>query len=94
MRSSNYNKCMLTGIISKLYNAQGNITIKAIIIGSKTVHEKDISWSNLILGKDALTHIKVNIIRLLLIPSIKPLIIPSVIGDSKLLLCMLNASFI
>lgn len=32
--------------------------IRDITIGSKTVQQYDINWSNLILGKDALTHIK------------------------------------
>ena len=51
---------MLLGIISKLYTIQGIITTKAITIGNNIVHEKDINWSKRILGKDALTQIKVN----------------------------------
>ena len=40
---------------------QGTNTIKAITIGNNTVQENDISWSKRILGKEALTQIKVNI---------------------------------
>ena len=35
--------------------------INPIIIGNKTVQQKDINWSNRILGKEALTQIKTNI---------------------------------
>ena len=35
----NYNKGILYGIISKLYNIQGTSMIKAITIGSKTVQQ-------------------------------------------------------
>ena len=63
---------MLLGIISQLYIKQGINTIKAITIGSNTVQEKDISWSKRILGKEALTQIKINIIRQDLIPIVSP----------------------
>ena len=59
---------------------QGTITIKAITIGNKTVQEKDISWSKRILGKDALTHIKMKIITHDFIPIVKPYINPSIKG--------------
>ena len=48
--------------MSKLYTTHGNNTIKAITIGNSIVQEKDINWSKRILGKEALTHINVNII--------------------------------
>jgi hypothetical protein len=51
---------MFIGMISKLYNMQGINTIKLITKGSKTVQQYDINWSNLILGKEALIHIKIN----------------------------------
>lgn len=35
----NYNKGILHGIISKLYNIQGTSIIKAITIGNKTVQQ-------------------------------------------------------
>ena len=36
--------------------------MKAKTKGNKTVQQKDINWSKRILGKDALTHININII--------------------------------
>ena len=63
---------MLTGIISKLYKIQGTKTINAITIGKRIVQLKDIYWSYLIRGKDALTQINVNTIRQVLIPTLKP----------------------
>ena len=79
---------MLLGIISKLYVIQGNITINAITIGSNIVHENDISWSNLILGNEALTHINTKIIIQLFTPIIRPYIIPSTKGldDNSIIL--------
>lgn len=77
---------MLQGRISKLYIIHGIKIINAIIIGNNIVHEKDISWSKRILGKDALTHIKVNTIKLAFSPKDKPYIAPSTIGDSVILL--------
>lgn len=61
------------------YVIQGIIIINAIIIGNKTVQQNDISWSKRILGKEALTHIKVKTKLEALNPndilSIKPCII-------------------
>ena len=57
---------------------QGINTIKAIIIGSKIVQENDINWSKRILGKEALTHININIIIQDLIPKDKPYNNPSI----------------
>ena len=39
-------------------------------IGNSTVQQNDINWSNLILGNEALTHIKINTIIELLIPKV------------------------
>ena len=61
---------MLLGNISNPYNIQGMIIIKATTIGNKTVQQKDINWSKRILGKLALTQIKVKIITGALIPNI------------------------
>ena len=52
---------MLLGIISKLYNIQGTNIMNATTIGNNIVQQKVINWSNLIRGKDALIHIKINI---------------------------------
>ena len=52
---------ILEGIISKLYRIQGTNITKAITIGNNIVQQKDINWSKRILGKDALTHININI---------------------------------
>ena len=38
-----YNKCILLGNISKLYNIQGTNIIKAITIGNNIVQQKDIN---------------------------------------------------
>ena len=62
---------------------QGTKTIKAIIIGNNIVQEKDINWSKRILGKEALTHIKIKIIIQDLIPIVKPYIIPSIKGKER-----------
>ncbi len=51
---------MLVIYILKLYNIQGIKIIKAKTIGNNTVQQKDINWSKRILGKEALTQIKVN----------------------------------
>ena len=59
-------------MISKLYKIQGTNTIKAITIGNKTVQQKDINWSNLILGKEALAQINTKIIIQVLNPKLKP----------------------
>jgi len=77
-KGNNYNKLILLGIISKLYNRHGIKMIKAIIIGNRTVQQKDISWSKRILGKDALVHIKINIIIQDLRPKVNPYNNPSI----------------
>jgi hypothetical protein len=51
----------LIDIIYVPYVIQGISIINAIINGNNIVQQKDINWSNRILGKEALTHIKVNI---------------------------------
>ena len=71
---------MLLDIISKLYIIQGTIIISAITTGNNIVQEKDINWSKRILGKEALTHININIIKQDFIPIVKPYIIPSING--------------
>lgn len=71
---------MLLGTMSKLYITQGIKIIKAITIGSKMVQEKDISWSNRILGKEALTQMKTKIIMQDLVPNIKLDNMPSIKG--------------
>ena len=43
---------------------QGINIIYPIIIGNNIVQQADINWSNLILGKEALTQIKIKISRL------------------------------
>ena len=67
-----YNKDRLLGIISKLYIIHGINITKAITIGKRIVQQNDINWSNLILGKEALTHIKTKIIIQVFTPKVKP----------------------
>jgi hypothetical protein len=50
---------------------QGINIIKAKIIGNNIVQQKDINLSNRILGNEALTHIKINIIKQVLNPKLK-----------------------
>ena len=57
--------------------------MKAITTGSNMVQENDINWSNRILGKEALTHIKTKTIIQDLIPIVNPSIIPSTSGKEK-----------
>jgi len=71
---------MLLGIISKLYSIHGTNTINEITIGNSIVQQKDINWSNRILGKEALTHIKTNIIIHDFNPRLKPYNSPSIKG--------------
>lgn len=71
---------MLLGNISKLYNTQGISTINAINIGRRIVQQKDINWSNLIRGKDALVQINTKIIIQAFTPIVKPNNIPSING--------------
>ena len=71
---------MLLGIMSKLYIIHGTNTMKAITIGNSIVQEKDINWSKRILGNEALTHIKTNIIIQAFTPIVIPDNIPSING--------------
>lgn len=66
-----YKTPILQGIISKLYNIQGTITINDTTIGNKIVQQNDISWSYLILGKDALTQINTKTIAHVFNPKLK-----------------------
>ena len=81
----NYNKLILLGMISKLNNIQGIKITKAITIGNNMVQQKDINWSNLILGNEALAHINTKIIKHDLIPNDKPYINPSINGFNNIL---------
>lgn len=63
---------------------QGTSMMKAITTGSNIVQEKDINWSNRILGNEALTHMKTNIIAQDLRPIVKPNIIPSIRGSDNI----------
>ena len=69
----------------RLYTKQGIIITNAIIRGNNTVQQKDINWSKRILGKEALTHIKVNIRIHVLKPKLKPLIKPKTIAYSDVI---------
>ena len=62
---------MFIKYIPNIYNKEGINIINANNIGNNTVQQKDINWSNLILGKEALTHIKTNTIIALFIPKVK-----------------------
>jgi len=73
----NYNKYMFEGINLKLYRIHGTSTIILIIRGNKTVQQNNINWSNLILGNEALTQIKINIIKLDFRPNVIPYIFSS-----------------
>ena len=59
-----------TTVIPNIYNKQGINIIKANKRGNNTVQQNDINWSNLILGKEALTQININIIIELFIPKV------------------------
>jgi len=59
-----------TTVIPNIYNKQGINIIKANKIGNNTVQQNDINWSNLILGKEAITQININIIIELFIPKV------------------------
>ena len=72
MKLMYYNNNILLGIISKLYNIQGTSIIKAITTCNSTVQQYDINWSNRILGKEALTHIKTKIIIQAFSPKLRP----------------------
>ena len=64
------NKVIFKDIILVTYITQGNSIIIATTIGNNIVQQSDISWSNLILGKEALAHINVKIQIQALIPNI------------------------
>ena len=57
--------------------------MKANTIGNNTVQQNDINWSKRILGKEALTQMKINIIIELFNPKLKPYNNPSIIGLLK-----------
>ena len=61
---------MLIKNIPKTYNIQGTKNISPNRIGNNTVQQKDINWSNRILGKDALTQININTIIELFTPKV------------------------
>lgn len=67
--------------MSKLNKIQGTKIIKAIRRGNKIVQQYNINWSNLILGKQALTHIKVKIKIQVFSPMIKAKSILSIEGS-------------
>lgn len=67
--------------------------IKAITIGSNIVQQKDINWSKRILGKLALTHIKIKIRIQDLKPKTIPQSIPSLKGsDNRVLFSLIKYS--
>jgi hypothetical protein len=68
---------VFVGISLKVYITQGTSTMIPIIIGNSTVQQNNISWSNLILGNEALTQININIIKLDFRPKIIPYRLPS-----------------
>jgi hypothetical protein len=57
--------------IPNIYNNEGINIINANNIGNNTVQQNDINWSKRILGKDALTQMKINTIIELFIPKVK-----------------------
>ena len=74
----------MLGIISKLYKIQGTNITKAITIGNSIVQQKSINWSKRILGKEALTHINVNIIKQAFNPKFKLVLNPWINTVNKL----------
>jgi hypothetical protein len=62
---------------------QSSRNMKAKTKGNNTVQQKDISWSNLILGKLARTHIKPKANTQVLNPNEIPYKAPSIIGRFK-----------
>jgi len=90
MIDNSYNRTILFGNRSKPYNIQGTSIIKATTIGSNTVQQNDINWSNRILGKLALAQINTKIIILDLIPSI----IPETIPEEKLPISGITIDFV
>lgn len=65
-------------MISKLNKIHGTKKIKQRITGNKIIQQNSINWSNLILGKLALTHIKIKMSMEDLNPKLKPWNIPSI----------------
>ena len=57
--------------IPNMCNRHGTNIINANNIGNNTVQQNDINWSKRILGKDALTQMKINTIIELFIPKVK-----------------------
>lgn len=62
---------------------QGTKIIKAITIGNNIVQQSDINWSNRILGKQAIAHIKTKIIIQVFSPRVKPESILSINGSGN-----------
>ena len=81
LRNFHYNNIWV-GKASKPYTTQGNNTTYAIINGKNTVQQTDINWSKRILGKEALTQIKVNIKKDVFIAKFK--------GDDVILINILS----
>lgn len=54
-------------------------------MGNNIVQQYDISWSNLILGKEALTHMNVKIAKQVFNPNIRPQLKPCKVVVNKLL---------
>jgi len=74
-----YNTKKLTETKCNVNTIQGKITTNAMIIGNNIVQQYDISWSNRILGKDALTHININIITQAFNPKLRLVFNPCII---------------
>ena len=77
-----YNTKKLTETKCNVNTIQGKTTINAIIIGNKIVQQYDISWSNRILGKDALTHIKTKNITQAFSPKLRLVFNPWIITNN------------
>jgi hypothetical protein len=71
---------MLVGIASNEISKVSTKNITAKITGSKTVQQKAISWSYLIRGNDALTHINMKTIKQVFKPNDTPKKTPPKIG--------------
>ena len=67
----------MVGTILRPKTIQGIIIMNAIIIGNNTVQQYDISWSKRILGKEALTHMNINIIIQVFNPKLRLVNSPS-----------------
>jgi hypothetical protein len=67
------------GVLANIHRPctiHGIIIINPIMIGKSFVQQKDINWSNLILGKEALIQMNKNIKILVFIPKNNPCKIP------------------